>query len=74
MKTVTGEYNQNGYTILFDGEPVYNAGNNPRDSKQPAEPGRELPLEKIRAFCCSTAIDMAKEQGAEFGGVRRIED
>ena len=41
----------------------YSAGNNPRDSQQPAAPGHEVPLIVLRAMAKQTAEEMAIEHG-----------
>lgn len=70
---ITGEYSLTGYIIFADGVEFYTAGNNPRDSKQPAQGGKGLPLATLRDFCINTAKDIAKEQHAEFGGVEEVD-
>jgi len=71
MKTIIGEYNENGYQILYqNGNVLYSAGNNPKDSCL-YSPMSRLTLSKIRSFCISTAKEIAKENNARYGGVER---
>lgn len=69
---VSGEYNEDGYRILADGEEVYSAGNNPQESQSYSSEG--LPLKTLRAFCIQTAREIADENNGDFLGVQRVDN
>lgn len=70
MKVVTAEYDESGYVVFVDGEEVYSAGANPRDSQAP---GRR-PLRVVRRWATITADDIAEEVGGVVGEItKRVE-
>jgi len=77
MKTLIGEYDRLGYTIMLaDGTVIFVAGNHPQDSYQTLSPLNPiaLPLRKIRAYCIKSGKEMASKQGYKWGGAERIEN
>lgn len=73
---VIGEYGHDGYTVgTPHGRVLYTAGNSPYDSTAVMDKGDPdaLTLRQIRAYCIRATRDLATEQGAEYGGVRRVE-
>jgi hypothetical protein len=73
-RTVTGEYNENGYTVLLccarGVRVVYFAGNHPQDSQEHTPTG--VGLRRMRGFCIRTCREVAGERRAKYGGVTRI--
>ena len=75
MKTLSGNYNRDGYTITDEtGEIVYEAGNNPLESSSRVRHDEGLDLRTIRRYCIQTGREMAAESGAEFARAERVED
>jgi hypothetical protein len=70
-KTVTGEYSENGYDVLVNGQWVYSAGNHALDSTICVPPGsaEAVPLCTLRRYCSGTCREIASEINASFGGV-----
>jgi hypothetical protein len=73
-RIVTGDYNENGYTVLLctagGAHVVYSAGPHPQDSQQAASVGVEV--RRIRGFCIRTCREIAGERRAQYGGVTRV--
>jgi hypothetical protein len=76
LKSVTGEYDRNGYAVTLNGPEgarrVYSAGNHPKDSQASASPG--LSLHMLRGFCIRTCREIAAERGISYGGVTRVKE
>lgn len=68
---ISGIYNEAGYAILSNGEPIYSAGNSPNDSQVYMGAGADhsLGLETIRDYCKRTAIELALERHEGSGSV-----
>ena len=62
---ISGIYNEAGYAILSDGEPIYSAGNSPADSQVYMGAGADgsLDLKTIRKYCEQTAVEFSLERG-----------
>ena len=78
-KTVSGEYNLQGYMVTTQRHgkvmATYYAGNNKHDSQQPAlTPQDTESLSTIRRHCVKTCREIAAEKNGTFAGVTRIAD
>ena len=74
IKPVIGYYNAGHYSVDLGDEEVYHAGNSPHDSAVYLSPKMGVGLAKMRKYCIQTAKDIAREQGAKYVGVERIEE
>ncbi|MFA5344411.1 MAG: hypothetical protein WC381_10675 [Kiritimatiellia bacterium] len=64
---LTGIYNERGYAVVLNGEPVYTAGNSAHDSQVYLEPGApgSLTLSRIAQYCEITLKEMGEETGED---------
>lgn len=73
MSIVTGEYNHKRYRILLDGKEIYRAGNCRWESSTIVPPFTKeaVDLETMERYCKGTAAEIAEEENAELGKIKR---
>lgn len=70
---LVGTFNEFGYQIEdVDGNVIYTAGNNPRESSSVVSLEHALDITEIMQFCRETGEDMAQDLDATFVGIQYI--